>query len=247
MRPVFYTRAAFADEAVPCPEGVAAWPAFTLRAHVRPGLADRIASHEAVFFSSPSAMKACRREVASWPRGTRLWVLGRTSRQKALELWPGVDVQAPGLDTGESGSEAFAAWLESARSPSSVLILHGQGARLNLKPLLEQKGIACAAEELYARTPLVLCERRQTLLRGWLREQPPVSFYASPDAVGAFCAAFEAVPGALDWLKRGAACAIHPNVVRRLSQAGFATLALTPGDEAFYAYLRRQEGARDLG
>lgn len=199
--------------------GTAAWPSNTLIGAVGAATAD------------------VARELLSRPDGLPLTVIAPEPAVDAGAERP-IDVAADEADPG-SGSEAFwvalEAWRERARQAGTdrplrrALLLRAAHGRDWLIDRLRGRGIEVEPVAVYARCARPWDERDRAWITQRIDGPPPLLVVTSSEAVDALIdASMQVLPSALPWLRRGRALALHPRIVERLKDAGFADAACVP-------------------
>lgn len=212
-----------------------AWPAFRIELpanteQIEAALAE-VALFDMVVIPSPAAVAAVSHWVREWPSRMVVATVGEGTARAVRAAWPDVEVLSPEGDARTSGSEALWELVEERGVPARVLFLRGQTGREWLPEHFARGGadvkIVCA----YVRVPIELDSEQVHALREAVSGPAPVLYITSSDAVDALMRAFKVVPGAREWLTRGAAVTIHPRVEARLREAGFANIRLTGANE----------------
>ena len=220
------------------------WPAFTIEL---PAETDRLrevledlASFDLVVIPSPSAVPAVAHWVHDWPETVTLATVGEGTAKAIRAAW-GDEVKLiyPAGDAEHSGSEALWAMVEERGAPRRVLFLRGQTGREWLPQRFREMGADVVVVCAYVRLPLELSNGQiAELIRGMANEHPVV-YVTSTDAVDVLMHALRPIPGARDWVTRGAAVTIHPRVAARLREAGFERIDMTSvDDETVTAHIR---------
>jgi uroporphyrinogen-III synthase len=202
-------------------------------------------------FVSPAAVRATAQLLGdrAWPASTVIGAVGQGTRdavhaQLRFDAAAAPAVIAPPAATGDqagdadpaSGSEAY--WQAQQRHmattgwrPRRVLILRAAQGRDWLQARFVQEGVAVTLLAVYARQARAWRPDDVAWIAARLAGVPPLLVITSSEAVDGLCAAADAADASgatRRWLQRGRALALHPRIVARLHEAGFADAACVP-------------------
>lgn len=216
------------------------WPAFNIALpeqddRLRECLAD-IREGDMVVLPSPSSVAAVAHWVRDWPLRVTLATVGEGTAKAIRSAWGDeIDVLYPEGDAEHSGSEALWTLVSRRGAPSRVFFLRGQTGREWLPQRFREMGSDVVTACAYVRVPIELGRQEQRQLESSMFGPSPVVYITSTDAVDALMHALRPVPGARDWVTKGAALTIHPRVAARLQEAGFRIIEMTATDDEVVA------------
>jgi uroporphyrinogen-III synthase len=256
-RPFLVTRPAAAGRALTdalAARGIdARWlPAFDIGPAPEPEHAAatlaRLADFDLALFVSPAAVRATARLLGdrAWPAGTVIGAVGQgTVAAVAAHLhggWPALIAPSAGASAeaadgdADTGSEAYwqaqrAHEQATGTRPRRVLILRAAQGRDWLQQHFAQAGAAVTLLAVYARQARGWSAEDAAWVTGRMAGAAPVLVVTSSEAVDSVLAAARAADpsgAVLRWLQQGRALALHPRIVARLHEAGFADAACVP-------------------
>lgn len=213
------------------------WPAFVIRLPVEEeAVAARLSNLddvEMVVLPSPMSVAAAAHWIKKWPAHVTLATVGEGTARAIRACWgDDVNLLYPQGDAAHSGSEALWSLVCERGAPSRVLFLRGQTGREWLPEQFRSIGSDVVVLSTYVREPLELTQDSLGLLSRVVGGCPPVIYITSSDAVEVLMHAVRPVAGAREWIAKGWALTIHPRVVERLREAGFANVEVTSAEDA---------------
>ena len=208
------------------------WPAFSFRSPSFPDTVHRKLTEatrfEAFLFVSPTAVSFAHSHMPTIPVSVTVCCAGSATARAARAAWgDSIRILCPEGDVAASGSEALWAAMKKTGLPKSLLIFRAQSGREWLSEQLAASGTHVEKLCVYERVPFVLTpEKKDALLTAMEKEEVPIVFLTSTEAVEVFKRVLGDIPCAFAWFTSGVALTFHPRCDLALRQAGFQDVVL---------------------